>query len=699
VKLARILFLSLVFTTLAFGADPGDEVKIVRDDFGIPHIFSESDEGVSYGLGYAQAEDRLEELFKNYMRATGTMSEVFGKEHFRDDTIARIWRHAAISEEKYPSISEKSRGCIEAYQAGIEEYMRKHPEEVPEWAPELHPWQVVALGRYIIWGWPMGDAGHDLEQGGIEPDPLEYRGSNQWLIAPNRTADGAVLALVDPHLSWYGQFRFYEARMYGDTLKLSGVSILGSALPSLGHNEYCSVAMTTGSGDTSDVFIEKLNPDNPVQYEVDGEWRDMKVVKDTIRVKQEDGSIEEVEKEFHYTHHGPIVATKDGKGYAMAIPYFDDVGLTDQVYAMMTSKNLSEMKAAMNDPSLMGQNVMIGTVDGDIYYQRTGKIPIRAEGIDSRKPIEGHLSKNDWKGITPADKLVQVENPPQGYMQNCNVSPFAMMRNSPMRLADYPDYVYGTRETPPHQRAAMVVEILHNDDSVTVEEALDLAMNCEVYNADKWQTGLAEARKNAKDPSEDATKLNALISEWDRKSLPDSVGAIAYLYWKEALPKGAREGDRMGAPPPYSLSGAEMLEALETAAKKLKEDHGKLEVAYGAVYRVGRRGGEKTYPVGGGQPVYGMATPRAIGFDKAPDGSFVGKSGQTSTQVIQLTKPPKSWTVLPLGQSDHPESGHWDDQAEKLFGPGKLKPTYFLDKDGLDAHTESVTELFYCDGC
>lgn len=691
-RVGILLFLALLAWALpAFSI----EVTLIRDDFGIPHIFSEKDEGVSYGLGYAQAEDRLEELLKNYRRAEGTMSEAFGKEFYRHDYRQRIWRHREVSISKYETLSPKSRQCIEAFQEGIKAYMKEHPQEVPAWAPEIHPWQVVALSRYIIWGWPEGDAGEDLQNGGIQPDPVEYHGSNEWLIAPKKSAAGVPIALVDPHLSWYEQFRFYECRLYGDTIKVSGMAILGAALPTLGHSQWCSVAMTTGSGDTADVFEETLNPANPHQYEVDGQWKDTTVRKDVIRVKKDDGTFDEVAVEFEDTRHGPVVARKDGKAYAMAIPYAEDVGLSDESYGMMTAKNLTEMKKALSHLSLMGQNVMVGTVDGDIYYQRTGKVPIRPEGVDPSRPIPGNITKNDWKGIHPMEDLVQVTNPPQGYMQNCNVSPFAMMKDSPMRLKDYPAYVYGAPEMAPHQRAAMVVDILDADNSVTIEEALSLAVNDQVYNADKWQERLKAAWEKGKSSDENAAKLYALVIGWDRHSRADSTGAVAYKSWKDALPEASRTGDRMGAPPPDSLTDEQAVEAVSAAAKKLLADRGKLEVPYGEVFRVGRQGGKKTYPVGGGNPGPGMATPRAIGFKDLKNGTFVGAGGQTSTQVILLTKPPKSWTVLPLGESDHPESTHWDDQAEKLFSKSLMKSTYFMDPKGLEAHTESTKVLTF----
>ena len=135
---------------------------------------------------------------------------------------------------------------------------------------------------------------------------------------------------------------------------------------------------------------------------------------------------------------------------------------------------------------------------------------------------------------------------------------------------------------------------------------------------------------------------------------------------------------RAGEPLPKDLKPTLLLTAPGTAAAKLEEQWGRLEVKYGEVYRVGRKGGAKTYPVGGGS-VQGLATPRAIGFQVTGDGkTYLGRGGQTSVQLIQLSKPPRSWTLLPLGQSDLADSKHFDDQARLLFSPGKLKPTYFL---------------------
>jgi acyl-homoserine-lactone acylase len=703
-----ILIVVLVSLAVPLAAQPASNIRandgatIYRDEFGIPHVFAQTLESASFAIGYAQAEDRLEELLKNYRRANGTMAEVFGPEFYRSDLIQRMWRHAAISREKYNQVSPKMRACIEAYQDGIKQFMKERPDQVPPWAQEIHPWDVIALGRYIIWGWPLGEAGGDLQRAGIQPDPAAYRGSNEMLIAPGRTAVGAPIAVIDPHLSWYNEFRFYEVRIYAGDYNVSGVSILGVPFPSLGHSRYCSVAMTTGGPDTSDIYEEELNPANPRQYRYDGKWRDMTASKERIKVKAGD-RVDEREVEIEYTRHGPIVAHKDGKAYSMAIPYAEEVGLTDQVYEMMMARNLEEMKRSLARLQLMAQNIMVATTQGDIYYVRNGRVPVRAKGVDPSRPVQGNTSATEWKGMHPFSDLVQITNPPQGYMHNCNVTPFAMMKDSPLtpeKFASYPYLYNASRTAPRHQRAEMMTDLLDSATKVTLDQAIDIAFSPQVYRAEAWQARLKRAWEQAAKSagaqtraSAEAAEVYELIQKWDRRSDADSEGAMAYYAFKKGLgPDLAKQYEV-----PAAVTDEQLLAAVKKAGEWLKENFGSIRVPYGKYFRVGRQGGDKTWPVGGGSlngglNNVGMATPRAISF--TPVGKeMVGVGGQTSTQIVVMTNPPKSYAIIPLGESDHKESGHWDDQAEKLFSRSKAAPTYFLDSGELMKHVTAKKVL------
>lgn len=669
------LILLLLSCTLAFGAE---KVRILRDEFGVPHIFASTPAGAAYGSGYAQAEDRLEEMMRNYRKAEGTMSEVFGESWFRHDWRQRLWRHRRVAEEHYKELSPETRAIIEAFQAGVQQFMKEHPEQVPVWAPKLEPWQIVALGRYIIWGWPEGEAGGDLLRAGIQPDPVAYHGSNEWLLAPSRTAMHAPIAVIDPHLSWYGEFRFYEMRIYGGELAYSGAAIVGLPFPTLGHSRYVSIAMTTGGPDTSDVYEEEIQGD---KYHFRDEWRPIQSWTEKIGVKVGD-KVDWKPVTIQFTHHGPIVAHKNGKAYSMALPYADEFRLIEESWGMVTAHNLKEAKKALAMREYMAQNIMIGTVDGDIYYVRNGRVPIRPKGCDPSKPMPG-TGACEWQGLHPFEDLVQIENPPQGYMQNCNISPWVMMKDSPLvpeKYAAHP-YLYNAGRTPAHQRAAMVLEELAAARNVTFEQARDIAFSPEVYKAESWQQRI---RASGAD-----NEFAHLILGWDRRSDAGSRAALAYYLFKMAL------GDRSKLlEPPADLTDDQVRAALHKAEEQLNADFPPGAV-YGTLFRVGREGSSRNWPVSGGTvAAAGMATPRAVSFEQK-DKIMLGHGGQTSTQIVILTKPPQSWMVIPLGESDHPDSPHYDDQAEKLFSKSLAEPTYFLRPDELKKHVTAEKDLTY----
>ncbi len=673
-KRALLLVLS---AGLLFGAQ---KVEILRDEYGVPHIFAATPAAAAFGSGYAQAEDRLEEMLRNYRKAEGTMAEAFGPEWLTHDYRQCLWRHRQVAEQHYQELDPGLRAICEAFQAGVKKFMREHPEQVPAWAPKLEPWQIIALGRYIIWGWPEGEAAGDLKRGGIEPDPVAYHGSNEMLLAPTRTSLHAPYAVVDPHLNWYGEFRFYEMRIYGGELSFSGAAILGLPFPSLGHNRYLSIAMTTGGPDTSDVYEEEVRDG---KYRFRNEWRPLEIRTERIGVKTGSG-IQYREVKIESTVHGPIVAHKDGKAYSVAIPYANQYRMLDSSWRIATAHNLAEAKKALADLQFMAQNIMIATVDGDIYYVRNGRVPVRPAGCDSSRPMPGADGNCEWQGIHPFGDLVQIANPPQGYMQNCNVSPFAMMKNSPLvpeKWSAHP-YLYNDGRRAPHQRAAMMVDLLDQARGVTPEQMIGIAFDTQVWHAELWQQRIRKAAPES--------AFAHLLAGWNRHSEANSRAALGYYFFKLAL--GAQTGRALD--PPDSLSDADIRAALASAEQRLNGDFGPNAV-FGTLFRVGRQGANRTWPVSGGTlPEAAMATPRAVVFD--PHGKeMVGRSGQTSTQIVVLTRPPQSWMVIPLGESDHPESGHFDDQAEKLFSHALAKPTYFANRKELEKHVTKREALMY----
>lgn len=698
------LFATVVLSLPA--AETAEKVTLYRDKWGVPNIYGKSEEAICYALGYAQAEDRPEQIFDNYRTAVGRLSETAGPSGLERDFYARVFRFEEVCKENWHKVSPQVRACMTAFQAGVRRYFEDRPEKKPDNYFEIEPWMCVALGRAVIWGWPLGQAADDLDAGGIERPKLEYHGSNQMALAPSKTRDGAAIAVIDPHLDFYGMMRFYEARMYGGKIAVAGVAITGMPvfLLGLGHNAYASIAMTTGGPDTADIFKETLNPDNPNRYRYNGQWRDG--VRRTIKiaVKAKDDTIDHVTREILYTHHGPVLVEKDGFGYAAALAYADEVGLADQMYRMFTAKNINDMRDALAMAQLMPQNVMVATVDGDIYYQRTGRVPIRPEGYDYNKPVDGSTSKTEWQGIHPQNDLVQVLNPKCGWMQNCNVSPRVMFRDSPLTEEKYKSYIYmepqykGIRYGL-HQRAGMTFRQLDAVDKATLEDVFEIAMSPQVYGVNAWQARLRAAWEKA-DPESQADRnlagfVDAILA-WNGRAEKDSIGILPYRYWKDQQGAFDREvGNRLGAAPNLWLTNKAVIRMARDGCAAMMKEHGRIDVKYGDIYRCGRKGGKRTAPAEGGG-LNGIATPRALSFGhKLEGGRRLMTGGQCALQIVIMTQPPKSWTAAPLGQSDDPGSAHFDDQAIQLVSNRKLKSTYFKDEAALQKNLESTTELIY----
>ncbi len=690
------------------------KIVVYRDEWGVPHIFAPTAEGGLYAMGYCQAEDRLEELLKNYLRAMGEVASVNGPSEFLGDLQARIWRHYEVAQKNYSRIRPVVRRHLEAFVQGIQDYMVTHKSEVPDWWGDrkVDVYMAVAHSRQFMWGWPVGQALGELQRAGITPSlNVDLRSSNEMAIAPARTTVKAPILIIDPHLSWWGAQRFWELRIHAGELHGSGFTLPGSPYVGLGHNDNVAWAMTTGGPDTSDIYVLTLNPENPLQYKYDNGWRNLIPRKFSISVKGE-GAPRELT--VYDSHNGPIVARKQNQVYAAKLAYADEVQFGEVFYLFNIAKNIDEFRKGLDLNQTMPQNVMAADTSGNIYYQRAGRVPIRPDGYDFSKPVDGSTSKTEWLGTHPASDLISIENPPQGYMQNCNIPPDVMMVNSPMTPDRTKPYLFNEAAGRIHQRAARAVQLLSGDDAVSPEKARAIALDEYCYQYDRWTNALRKADSSFgqgfKDDADYQAAMHDLV-RWDGFSHSDSRGALKYYYWRQAVRTalGASYGGLMANLADYMasvskpkaetrpLSDEEMkalVSGLSGAMKTMRTNHKSLDVVFGDVFRVGR--GENSWPVGGGSlNEEGMATVRAIGFER-PRSDFTrwGQSGQTSTQVVVLTKPIQSWTQPPIGQSDKPDSPHYSDQAEKLFSKHQMKPTWYA-KAELMKHVSSRIELKY----
>jgi len=673
---------------------PAGEATLYRDTWGVPHVYADTEAAGYYALGYAQAEDRLEDIYLAIREATGQMAEVRGARALENDYLMRLFHNDTIHAKYLDTAPPHVQDAIRGFAAGIRAYVAEHPDEAAEVKLEIADWHPLAVGRAMILRWPIGTMMGDLRN---SPEPVKpAMGSNQWAVSPARSADGRAILLSDPHLTWEGLAVLYESRLHAGAMHTCGYSLVGTPMMAIGHNERTGWALTTGGPDTSDVYRIEIRNEPRLEYRYDGVWKPIKEGEFTFRVKD----AEPLRARFYSTHLGPVISGLDlekGVAYVGASPYTEQVGLYDQFYQMGLARDVHEVNAALAKHQYNEQNVMSADCDGNIAYVRNGATPVRPDGFDYRRPLDGTTSATAWKELHPQHELVTITNPPQGYMQNCNISPVNMMVDSPLRPENYPPYVFNATWDQNNPRGRRTIELLHNDASVTEEEAKSYALDVHDRLARIWQAELRRCTETdpAWNADEETRKAVEVILAWDGEYLPESRGAALLKFWRLAC------GEKLDLAPLHNegrLDDAVRQEArglFRATIDRMKERYGTWDIPWGEAHVVGRGG--RFFPAPGADFDKGHKEANfsetlmdvRSAEDPAKPGRFVANSG--SMAVILMFFGPdgvESFTCTPWGQSAHPDSPHYVDQAEKLYSKREMKNTWW-DKKALLEHVES----------
>jgi len=678
-----------------------DEAALHRDTWGVPHVYADDEASGMYALGYAQAQDRLEDIYLAIRTGVGRMAEVKGKDMLQQDYLMRLTHNDTLHAPYLETAPQQLRENLIAFTAGIQAYIDENPGEAADVAIPIEPWHPLAVGRAMILRWPIGTIMGDL---GNAPERVRpAMGSNQWAVSPKRSADGSAILLSDPHLTWEGLAVLYEARFHGGDLHMNGYYLIGSPMLAIGHNRRVGWALTTGGPDTSDVYKIKFRVLPSPQYEYDGEWKPIRIESYTIPVQ----GGQPVTKKAFFTHLGPVVSEpdmKNGVAYVGASPYLDQTELYAQFYDMAKTESVVEFNRVLGKHQYNEQNVMSADVDGNIAYVRNGATPIRPQGYDWSRPVDGTTSATAWKGIHPQSDLVNIMNPVQGYMQNCNISPANMMVDSPMTPDKYPPYIYNVSWDKNNPRGRRTVELLHDDASVTLDKAFSVVFDVYDRLADRWKQELSAAVADSGPKYSDNARFQQAVKAilaWDGQYTKDATATVAFKFWRlkcgekiDLAPLGENQ-------PLPAEARAQMLELLDQTLAELTERYGKWDIPWGHVHVVGRGG--KYFPADGADYSSGdkegnfsetLMDVRSTDLKEQP-GIQVANSGSMAMILMLLDeKGVRSFTCTPWGQSAHPDSPHYVDQAEGLYSQRKMKPTWWTMED-LQDHIESTKQLKY----
>lgn len=448
----RLVLYVAVSLGLSAAVDPRS-VNIYRDTWGVPHIYAKTDAGAVYGLMYGQAEDNFWQLEMDYIRALGRAAEVEGRRGLSGDILYRAYEVESRAKAAYQSQNAKMRALCDAFADGVNRYLATHPQVKPQLLAHWEPWFILANEMRGAAGAGITASerarAFPLLAGTAQPvegsgDAEGDEGSNMWAVAPSRSVTGHALLMINPHVGFFGGGQRYEAHLHsGEGLDVSGFAILGTPYIRSGHNAYLGWSHTNNYASTADVYLEAL--------EGGTEWAEY------LRIKTDTGAVETRRVTFRKTKHGPVLAIRGNQGLAVRAVAATG-GVMEQRWAMAKARNLKEFQAAMARTALTGSNTMYADRAGNIWYLHGNAIPRRSTKFDWTKPVDGADPETDWKGLHKLTELPQVLNPPSGWLQNCNSTPFLTTEGAGNpQAADYPAYMAPEPDTPRSSRSRAIL--------------------------------------------------------------------------------------------------------------------------------------------------------------------------------------------------------------------------------------------------
>lgn len=680
------------------------DVRILRDEWGVPHIFGKTDADVGYGLGYAHSEDDWTNVENQILTCRGQMASVaFTKRAFVSDNLVCFFRVRESVDEKYETeVSPEVRALVEAYAEGVTHYAVLNRSKMPHIELPVTGKDIVAAITFMtpffyelqntlqqvlpaIIPVPKG-AGLDAKVMKMlmarlsEPDSpfLDSKtapwmagepvmGSNAWAVGPSRSTDGATRLAINSHMPWGGPIPYYEAHLHSEQgWNMTGSTFPGGPLIFMGHDENKGWAHTISKPFLASVKSVRLNPDNPEQYWMNDEWHDFERSTAKIKVKLFGPFSWTIERETHWTPYGPALWNPPGASIFQFAGY-GQVRQLDQWYRMNKARNLAEFTDAMRMLGLLSLNTLYADKNGNIFYAYTGRFPLPPESSTGFVPPDFL-----WTGeVYPFDRLPQVLNPPSGFIQNCNSSPFyTTLGPGNPDPEEFPSTM-GV-EGALTNRSRRVLELYGTGGLITREDFYDYKYD-KKYTTDAWVVKYINdmyfLKTNGDPLLEEAVRL---LKSWDWSCGKDNRAAAL------ALMVGWNHNRRDEWVVSNGVSTQHNV--LREAANLLIRQHGRLDVPLEEVLRL--RHGEMDLGLGGCPECV-----RAVYPDVSDDGHLIGYLGDTHFQLVEWDKDGRvrSGTVHQYGNATGDAiSPHYNDQAP-LFVNEQVRPV-LLTEDEVRQH-------------
>ena len=680
-------------------------VTIMRDTWGIPHVFGKTDADAVFGLMYAQAEDDFNRVERNYINALGRLAEVEGEAEIWRDLRMKMFITPAAMQAKYAASPAWLKKLMVSFADGLNFYRHTHPEVKPKLITRFEPWMALSFSEGSIGGDIEGISLQALAafygdkpmaasaDSGFDPEP---RGSNGFAIAPKLSKSGRALLLINPHTSFYFRPEVHVASDQG--LNAYGAVTWGQFFIYQGFNERAGWMHTSGGGDVVDEYLETVTErDGKVSYLYDGKARAMKAVPITLPYKTATGMASKTVTAY-FSHHGPVVRSAGGKWVAVKLMQEPLKALT-QSFLRTKARNYQAFYKTMELRTNSSNNTVYADADGTIAYFHGNFLPRRDPAFDWRHPVDGSNPATEWQGLHTIGETITLRNPATGWIQNTNNWPFQAAGASSPRVQDYPRYMWAL---PENARGLHAVRVLEHAHDMTLESLIAAAY-------DSYLTAfepLVPALLKDYDALAPQAPLRAALAPqvaalrgWDLRFSAASVPTALAVYWGQEMVAAAADDAKAAELPVIDFIQTRIgpdarLQALVRATAKLEADFGAWQTPWGEINRFQRASGDidqryddakPSLPVAftsanwGSLAAFGMSAPQT-------NKRIYGDRGNSFVAAVEFGPRLRAKSVLAGGNNAKAGSPHFEDQAA-MYARGAFKDVLFY-KEDIKQHLE-----------
>ncbi|WP_394974730.1 acylase [uncultured Croceitalea sp.] len=666
--------------------EQAENIEIIRDDFGVPHIYGKTDADAVFGLLYAQCEDDFNRVEQNYIWATGRLAEVEGEDAIYSDLRAKLFMTEEEAKANYEKSPDWLKELCDAFADGINYYLYTHPEVKPKLLTRFEPWMPMYFSEGSIGGdieristrkiEAFYESEMEIPQAELiaiekEEEMAEPQGSNGIAISGDLTQSGNAMLLINPHTSFYFRGEVHIASEEG--LNAYGAVTWGQFFVYQGFNEKTGWMHTSTYTDVTDEFKENITSlDGNIMYQYGEELRPVEVSE--ISLKYKDGNNLKTKTFPTYrTHHGPVTHMVDNMWTASAMMW-EPIKALEQSFIRTKQDGYEGFREMMDIRTNSSNNTVYADAEGNIAYFHGNFVPKRDVSFDYSKPVDGFNPKTDWQGLHAVNENILVLNPENGWIQNCNSTPFTSAVEFSPKKENYPYYMSRDQE---NFRGVHAIELLKGRKGYTLDSLIKVAHDPYLPAFKALIPGLINIYNNYDDKNPKLREAIQVLENWDYKTSKESIAmTLAHFYgtryYREGkYPKGLSSMERLEF---WGKEKGEQLKIFEKTIDQLTEDFGTWKMPWGEVNRYQRLNGDirqefddnkPSIPIGFASGRWGALAAYGARYTTEGAKKIYGTRGNSFVAAVEFGEKVKAKTILAGGQSGNPKSPHFNDQIQK----------------------------------